>query len=417
MTVYVIFNVILFIVFLKISFKSLRSGLLFSIILLLFFSNSLPFELLEREGLTILITYIILGIITLQILNKKRIIKKPFVIIGILILFNIFILANLNIYSLYGYEKVIYFFIKIVVPCILLSLYGPYSTKDLNVIIGAFSYGLVLVSVKMLFMGDFDLLRVTFSDIDPITIGRELGQGILGMSIFLLINKKSKLYLKIFCAICIVLGLILLFYTGSKGPIVSLIIASIFIYIAVLMAHKDRIKKLMYMLIIFSIFAICSPKLVQLIPGAERFFHSLVNLGENSSDLARKAIFKQAYELGNANIFNGVGTGGFDLYSIQYRYPHNIFLEIFSEQGMLGIVIFFILISIIIYHIISKLRFNIQVQEIFIIAVFIYLFINAQFSMDISSNSNLFIIGFILVVMSNKNSSDFKKIEKGRECN
>jgi len=185
----------------------------------------------------------------------------------------------------------------------------------------------------------------------------------VGLVIFLIgmtqnIFNEGK-YGKLFCAIAIIPLLYGVLLVGSRGPLISAIVGLIF---AVLILLKTKIKGrnttiiVMFSLILILVGISCfdiinsslfsnkiTPETNQIItevkktiPNIERFS---LNNAKNVSVNNRLKLYSDAWQLFKNKPLFGIGTGGFQ--TGEYNYPHNIFLEIAAENGLLGLIIFF----------------------------------------------------------------------------
>lgn len=99
------------------------------------------------------------------------------------------------------------------------------------------------------------------------------------------------------------------------------------------------------------------------------------------------------------NKFSGVGPKGFKKecikkYSIEKcnTHPHNIFFQVISELGLLGIIIYAGLISLIIFQILQCIA---KEDPKFIIYISLFIFLNPFFPSGSLFNNWLLIIHFV----------------------
>ncbi|HYE10129.1 MAG TPA: O-antigen ligase family protein [Patescibacteria group bacterium] len=128
------------------------------------------------------------------------------------------------------------------------------------------------------------------------------------------------------------------------------------------------------------------------------------SLIKDVEDIDRIQLIKAAFYMGNDNFLFGVGKGSFPLNSykylskdnIQYKrqfIPHNTFLGFYSQQGIVGVLIFFTLPGYILYSMIKSRR----KQNLYFIPLIVGLFIH---SMTINVENVRFlwyILGLMLV--------------------
>ena len=103
----------------------------------------------------------------------------------------------------------------------------------------------------------------------------------------------------------------------------------------------------------------------------------------------------------------GAGTGDYGwLYSGNdiRAYPHNVFIEVFYENGLLGL-------SLILYIILRRLRSHYRNSSIFqtyLVACLIYYIVNAQFSGDLIANKYI----FVFLILSSIDTITSKNLNK-----
>lgn len=98
-------------------------------------------------------------------------------------------------------------------------------------------------------------------------------------------------------------------------------------------------------------------------------------------------MFKNAPLLGN-----GVGSFSIEYIGIDRReYAHNIILELLSEIGLLGFLVFAALILFGVLRVVNYSRNNVlSVEQKCVILASIFLFVNANVSGDLNDNRSLF---------------------------
>lgn len=99
--------------------------------------------------------------------------------------------------------------------------------------------------------------------------------------------------------------------------------------------------------------------------------------------------------LGEANLLLGYGLGSWPLYigfPDEQRYPHNIILEIIFETGIIGLILFTVLVGYAMYAVVTGWRQTKQTEYIALFALFAYMLVNAFISGDLNENRYLFAI-------------------------
>jgi hypothetical protein len=164
----------------------------------------------------------------------------------------------------------------------------------------------------------------------------------------------------------------LIFLSASKGPLISLLIV-----IYILFKKKNRINN-------FKLFVIFISILFLLV--SAYFFSSSNYLFDTNfySTYARLDIFTQIQNNFKMNYLIGSGLGSFNylFFNVDtFGYPHNIFVELFIENGLVGLFLF--------------TNLSLYFARYFVINIFslliLFYFFCSQTSGDVSFNGQLFI--------------------------
>lgn len=253
-----------------------------------------------------------------------------------------------------------------------------------------------------------EITRFRFYYFAPIALSKKISICIFGCFVLKEINThKSKKILNIILWIEILLGILIMLFTGSKGPFVGLII-SLFIFLYY-KEEKKNIRRYFLLIMrsmilisfVFSLF-ILIPEGVQ---GRLLSLNDSINPRIEFVNLSIKEI--------PTHIIQGGGTGSFSKSGFS-SYPHNIFMEILVENGLIGLTIFIIFLVIIYLTITKELKFfnkvllqskysvkNVRIYVVASISLFLLLFIDSQFSGDLAYNSDLWFAGSFLFVVYN----------------
>lgn len=268
---------------------------------------------------------------------------------------------------------------------------------------------ILIISLYLYFGSPFDLLRTVNQffrlgdeSTNPITFSRILGVTILFNIFYLRLNvfkNKFNRSLVMFLSIVIIsIGLMYMFFSGSKGPILSLAIALFTYFIVMFRLSAKSIGILIaLMLVVFSVISYFGSNSFILDFIAFRFTDSDASF---SSREVRMFGALEKYFSSDTSVFNllfGFGIGNFSNFfdnSDSTSYPHNLFVEVVYELGFFGLILF-------LYSFIRPVFWSIKsfkkpyVLEIF--SLFVYLFINSMVSGDLSTN--FFLMGSTIILM------------------
>ena len=366
------------------------------------------FPVIEIVDITVIATLIIwLGLVKILLEGNWKLPSEQKSIVYLFLIFGL-LLGISYIYTVspdYGFRKILRFNTFAVTMFIspLLIIKSPADSKRL---LSYFYFLLVIIIGFMLLQfvyflkwGDFAIVlaywnRISIPGANPIQVSRYLAIG-AAMMIALLIRNKPSQSLHYFAILFVILLSIIL--SGSRGPLVSIIIGSIVYAILYERKHSSRIFG-------YGILAIGTIiTLLLLLPESltQRFF----DISQGSVIMTQQGVRRistiatrfefwsmslQAWFSSITSFFIGLGAGSFSSLFIwrDWRwYPHNLFFEIIAELGLIGLVIgvLFIIKS---YQIINKgiQRGSFTDHSALWVAGTVVMFIAAQFSGDINDN-------------------------------
>lgn len=229
------------------------------------------------------------------------------------------------------------------------------------------------------------VMRLTIGDISPIPLSILLAQAMI-INLYYLFKIK-KMYLLVILSGTFILLLYVEFLTNTRSTLLASFAAMIYI----IFLGKKALGLLGYSRIII----VCSA-LIPIIIGLyisnadmfERSFNGFARIssgdfGESEQD--RIMAWNYAIYLFNDNVFLGIGTGNFTIHNITY--PHNLFLEILAENGIVGFIVLFSLLALALKNI-FKLYHGVGVL---VASMFLFQLIVAQVSLTLWMHKSLFI--------------------------
>lgn len=206
-------------------------------------------------------------------------------------------------------------------------------------------------------------------------------------SLYLALNEK-KAYLVITIS-----SLVAITFTQSRGAIIASLFGFIAYLVFIIKPAKEKIKYLIFLTIIVI-------TILNIVPN--EFFYRIAQFFTDfdrlSTGSARNIIWSWAYnEFLNSPIF-GMGIGNF---SEAYRPAHSSFFQVLADQGLIGVLLW----GLILYSLISH-----NIKNIYVV-IFFGLFI-MSLTVDIYYQKYVWIIFGILASFQNKNKfSEIRKIE------
>ncbi|MCF7741097.1 MAG: O-antigen ligase family protein [Candidatus Marinimicrobia bacterium] len=349
--------------------------------------------------------------------------------LGLFIIFSSILLFSLN-YSnelKYGADKILKF-IFFAGFFFLSSMAIFQSKRKVDNFVNFLRYSILAISiinlillVRHLTSQGFFAVIVRFTMVEgnssPITMARVSGLGVLLW--FLSTLESESLKQKLWSIVAIIPIALTLIATNTRGPLLIvfvMIIVYLFFYLDVSINKKLLALGLIFFIIVT--LALVLPESVFL-----RFIllfrKSNLNTNQslvNASSAARRLIFfRRLFQYLATHpwqIFLGTGAGSFFHLFKDYQlahYPHNIFLEILFEQGILGLSIFIVSLLVLLRDFNKFIFQNKQLQTwvLPLVMGFIYYFLNAQISGDIDNNRFIWffwgaLIGVIIPIASKK---------------
>jgi len=245
--------------------------------------------------------------------------------------------------------------------------------------------------------------RLTVGNVTAIPLSILVGQSLL-IAIYLAIFSKFKN--KILIILIIPLLFYILMLTNTRSTIIGLCLGLLFLF----MFYKEKLTRGTYLGLI-AFFVVIIPVVTIVLSTSDALFSrsfsgfSRIATGEfGESEGDRLIAWGYAWHAFSNNTFWGLGTGNFGQHYIAY--PHNMFLEVLSENGLLG----FFVISFLIALGIRATVTNRQGLFLLIGALFIFSLFVAQVSLTMWMHKSLFIWLSILLVSNHQKVNLNKQI-------
>lgn len=246
--------------------------------------------------------------------------------------------------------------------------------------------------------------------------------------IALLYFKLSKYkYEKVVSIIAIILSPICIFLTASRGGIIGFSCSIIFYGI---IAFKYLYKKFIIiipiiLLIVMSGLAIDIAFMGQDI--SNKMFEKMQQVTDKNGEfIVRGNLSKVAFEMGNDHILLGVGRGNYPLNSSQYfkniglnphsyeyenKIPHNTILGIYSELGIIGLILYGFVFIYLLYIIIRNLKYKeYRNYQYIIIAMYACIFAES-IPLNIENFRGLWIITALCIILQ-ENLTQYIDVKK-----
>lgn len=270
--------------------------------------------------------------------------------------------------------------VLIVVPALLIR-----ETSDLYRLLRLIVYASIFIGTLVIlgYLLEYDRtyrLVGTASHIGP---GRIIGMGLPIAVFFTLYGRERSLQATSLVATALLV--IAIGVSESRGPLLAAVISSLLIFTFFTMTEK-RVKTNRHFLvgIVGGMVAVAGFLYLFPLPTVDRII-PIVEGNLDSSSAARLEFYVAAIHMwADSPIFGG-GLASFHAH--EGIYPHNIFLEILSGLGLIGLVLFSWVLLISVRSIITS---NSKKLTILLLGLFVYILINASLSYSLNMQRALF---------------------------
>ncbi len=394
-----------------------RAAILVSAIFSSLTMGALPWHFFPVNGIATALQLCCILLALLYFLTKSskqpighfRYLMTPYVITLLLLwLIMIFYLAFSPALG-YGLLKSIFFIHRVLLPILTLTLIAPFTLKDIQTIFYTLCVGSTLMTLSLWSVSSTNTLRAGFDNLYPITAARIVGLGFT-LCLFVLFLHRFEHWHSRLKYICLTLllsyGMIL---TGSRGPLLAALLAFLFSLLFIENRFARRLKGFIRLgllaTVIISFLVLSQVDLSRSgMASLNRLVYYTTNFGKTNSDLSRidRASIAQESFIDTQGF--GLGTGGFDpLYKSEGKtiagiveYPHNLFLEVASEQGILGLAVLIILLALTLSraYLLSR-NYSRDIYTKALLSIIPFAFFNSMLSADIVGNYQLWILSVI----------------------
>ena len=233
--------------------------------------------------------------------------------------------------------------------------------------------------------------RLQFLEANPIPTGTLLAVGLVIAAIGLISGSLKFGKSKAFHIAAILLCLYGIFLSGVRGPLISAIVGLAF-YFLIVVTHRPWVL------------AVVSVVTILLLVTFNYWYPHVPNIGGYSVHAITQGLsiqerlerYRVAAELFAENPLMGVGTDGYAQLT-GLGYPHNIFLEVGSENGLIGLLVFVCFLGSITWYglrwLIGSTSLEPQPRAIglTVLVVALTLLVEKQFSYGLTMHKDLFV--------------------------
>jgi O-antigen ligase len=222
----------------------------------------------------------------------------------------------------------------------------------------------------------------------PIGLGRSAAQGIM-IAIYFVLVVGPPVY-RLLALGSLPLIAVSFLASGSRGPVLGLVAGLVVLLGLTVRERRMRARTLLVVVAVF----FAGLLVTQLVPGQDiqRSLSVLTGSGGGLSSNGRTTLWSEAWHLFRDHPLFGIGTGGFAAIEPVYSFPHNIFLELGSELGVLGILAVVAVIAGGVLALRHALAHGVLRADVALVgALLTAAVVNAQVSGDVQSNADIWL--------------------------
>jgi len=258
-----------------------------------------------------------------------------------------------------------------------------------------FIYDLAAGAAHTVFNGRYSISAAEY----PIDMGRASAEGLL-LAIYTMLSASRRSIRVAGMAATPVLA-IALAGAGSRGPVVAFALG--LLTLLGLSATNRRSRQRVLVAAGVLLLAIVAVPLVVPSSSIARSLSTIIGSASGLSSNGRSQLWAVALASFSHHLWLGLGTGGGATLVPGLLYPHNLFLEVATELGIIGIAGLFLVLGGFIQALGRCWRLTAGPERLvgaLLIAMFVTALVNAQFSDPIQSNGSVWLWGGIAVGMS-----------------
>jgi len=214
---------------------------------------------------------------------------------------------------------------------------------------------------------------------------------------------SKNIHSKAVCIAIISLCFLGMFLSGVRGPFISAVVGLAF-YLLTLYIRQPRLLISLAGIVLFLLvtFNIWNPIIISKVPNIRDFSPEALIKGTSTKERLER--YEAAIRLFTQRRWLGGGTNSYYQRTKLDEYPHNIFLEIVSENGLIGLLVFVGFLGSVVlagfrYLAMQHIRFSPHERAIglAVLTVSLTLLVEKQFSYNLTMHKELFAFLGIIV--------------------
>lgn len=229
-----------------------------------------------------------------------------------------------------------------------------------------------------------------------------LGVSLALLSIYKLLHKVKTKYMMALPFLGVLLGLYILYASGTRSPLIAFIICLCFMFY---LENKLKYLGLFLLSLCIGIISLLyfRPQ-DNTVENSSSFFSRVTNMIVNGDSSGRGELYQQGIKIFTENpIF-----GGRILY-FDGMYPHTIFIEVLMAMGIFGMVLYLFFFKNCVIYLLELKKFKENSEPVFWVSIlWLQYFVLSIFSYNIHSSPEIWYLTAMILVLSKKTITEIK---------
>jgi O-antigen ligase len=239
-----------------------------------------------------------------------------------------------------------------------------------------------------------------YEDESPIGLARTASVGLIA-GVYVLLWSQTR-WLRLLALAGGPVIAVAFFSTGSRGPVLGLVLGLVVLLVLTLRDQESR-RRLLGLVLATPAAVFLVTRLVPAVDLKRSLGFLLFGSSSDRSSNGRYQLWHQAYAIFHAHPLLGIGTGGFPSIVPTDLYPHDLFLEVGAELGIVGVVLVALIVGAAAARLAQTSMGTLgedRGHAALVSALFAAAFVNALVSSDIAGNNALWLAAGLGVGLS-----------------
>ena len=229
-----------------------------------------------------------------------------------------------------------------------------------------------------------------------------LGVSLALLSIYKLLHKVKTKYIMALPFLGVLLGLYILYASGTRSPLIALIICLCFMFY---LENKLKYLGLFLLSLCIGIISLLyfRPQ-YNAVENSSSFFSRVTNMIVSGDSSGRGELYQQGIKIFTENpIF-----GGRILY-FDGMYPHTIFIEVLMAMGIFGMILYLLFFKNCVIYLLELKKLKDDHAPVFWVSIlWLQYFVLSLFSYNLHSSPEIWYLTSMILVLSKKTTTEIK---------